>query len=294
MRFTHAGLEPASIFMSNLDSKPKIGIIAGFGDFPLEVCTRARSAGYEVSLCAVKQEASPELESFAERSTWVGLGEIGKLLKFFKGENVREAILCGKIHKKRILGGNVIPDLDTIKMLAGVKNFKDDSLLGAFTQYLEKNGITILESTAFLKEALLFEGLLTKNRLTRAQWEDVEFGFEVAKKIAGMDIGQTVVVKNKSVVAVESVEGTDETIERGGRLAEKEAVAVKVAKPNQDMRFDVPTIGPSTLDACQKGHVSVLAFEAGKTIVLHSENVIRTAQERGIALLAYTPEKIKR
>lgn len=273
--------------MNELNTKPKIGVIAGFGDFPREVCERARKKGYEISLCGVEGEASPELESMADSTVWVKLGEIGKLLKFFGRQKVDQAILAGKIHKVNILGGKVLPDLDAVKMLAGVRNFKDDSLLEAFCSYIEKRGVKVIDSTSFLKDAMLDEGVLTKSKPSRAQEEDMEFGFKMAKEIAGLDIGQTVVVKNKSVVAVESVEGTDEAILRGGRLAEKGAVAVKVAKPNQDMRFDVPTIGPSTIESCIKAKISLLAFEAGKTIVLHPEQVIKTANENGIVLVAY-------
>ncbi|MBI4972046.1 MAG: UDP-2,3-diacylglucosamine diphosphatase LpxI [Candidatus Omnitrophica bacterium] len=270
--------------------KPKIGVIAGFGDFPREVCERAKKKGYEISLCGVEGEASPDLETLADKTVWVRLGEIGKLLHFFNRENVNKVILAGKIHKVGILSGKVVPDLDAIKMLASVRSFKDDSLLNAFCAYIEKRGVKIIDSTEFLKDALLDSGVLTREKPSSTEQEDIDFGFRMAKEIAGLDIGQTVVVKNKSVIAVESVEGTDQAILRGGRLAEKGAVVVKVAKPNQDMRFDVPTIGPSTVETCQTANISVLAFEAGKTIVLHPEKVIRFANENKIAIVAYTPK----
>jgi len=273
--------------MSTIVSKPKLGVIAGFGDFPREVCESAKNQGYEISLCGVEGEANPELKTIADNSAWVKLGEVGKLLKFFSHHEVKQAILCGKIHKVNILSGRIIPDLDTIKMLAGIKNYKDMSLLDAFCDYLEKKGIKILDSTIFLNNSFHMEGTLTISKPSKAQMEDIEFGFKMAKEIAKLDIGQTVVVKNKSVVAVESVEGTDEAILRGGRLVEKGAVVVKVARPNQDMRFDVPTIGPSTLESAINARIACLAFEAGKTIVLHSKKVIESANREGIVLVAY-------
>lgn len=269
------------------NDKLKLGVIAGSGEFPRLICERARQKGYAVSLCAVQGEADPKLELMVEDMIWVKLGELGKLIQFFKKREVREAVLAGKIHKTGILSGRVIPDLEMIKMLAGVSGYKDANLLEALCAYLKKKGVEILDSTAFLKEALRLEGVLTKKSPSRDEWKDIKFGFEMASEIARLDIGQTVVVKNQSVIAVESVEGTDETILRGGRLADHGACVVKVARPKQDMRFDVPTIGPSTLEACRKGRVAVLAFEAGKTIVLHPEKVIREANECGIKMVAY-------
>ncbi len=273
--------------------KPKIGIIAGYGDFPNEVCSRAKEKGYQVNLCAVKGEADPGLASLAENVIWVKLGEIGKLLKFFSELQVKEAVLCGKIHKVNILSGRVIPDFDTLMMMTTVRNFKDDSLLNAFCGYLEKKGIKIIDSTLFLDDSMLEGNVLTLSKPSGAQMEEISFGFNMAKEMSRLDIGQTVVVKNKSVVAVESVEGTDETILRGGRLAGKGAIVVKVAKPNQDMRFDVPTIGPDTLESCLNANVAVLAFEAGKTIVLHSKQVVDMANKKGLILVAFNPEKMR-
>ncbi len=268
--------------------KSKIGVIAGYGDLPKEVCRAAKKNEYDVALCAIKGEADPELESIVpDNVSWIKLGELGKLIKFFKKNNITEAILCGKIHKINILKGNVLPDLEMIKMLSGIRTFKDHSLLERLCNYLESRGVKIIDSTYFIKDFFNIEGVLTRLKPSTSEWEDVQFGFEMAKQIADLDIGQTVVVRNKSVVAVESIEGTDQAILRGGKLAEEGGVVVKVARPNQDMRFDVPTIGPDTLQACHEAKIRVLAFEQGKTILLHSEKLIDMANEFKIKLIAF-------
>ncbi|MBI4399036.1 MAG: LpxI family protein [Candidatus Omnitrophica bacterium] len=265
----------------------KLGIIAGQGDFPREVCRRAKKQDYEVYVCAVEGEADALLETLADEVAWVKLGQVGKVLAFFAKHEVHEAVLCGKIHKTGILSGKIIPDWDAMQIVTHVRNFKDDSLLIAFSNYLERRNVKILDSTRFLAEESDLK-MITKRRPSKSQIEDIQFGFDIAKQIAGLDIGQTVVVKNKSVVAVESVEGTDQAILRGGRLAGEGAVVIKVAKPNQDMRFDVPTVGPDTIAACLEAKIAVLAFEAGKTIILHPEQVQEAANQAGLILVPHS------
>jgi len=276
--------------MSLSQNNHKIGVIAGYGDFPIEVCNAAQKQELEVVLCAIKGEANPSITDPIKESIWVKLGELGKVIKFFKENNVEQVILCGKIHKVNLLKGDVIPDLEMLKLVGRIRNFKDQDLLKKLCDYLGEKGIHIIDSTSLLKEALQLEGVLSKKKLSQDDWADVSFGYDMAKKMADLDIGQTVVVKNKSVVAVEGLEGTDQAIARGGELAGKSSTVVKVARPNQDMRFDVPTIGPDTIESCQKANIGTLAFESGKTIILHSEKVIDLVNQSGMKLVSFNPD----
>lgn len=261
-----------------------IGLIAGNGRFPILAAKEAAAQGYRVNACAIEKEADPLIEKVAHSCCWVKLGEIKKLVNFFRSEHVHEAIMAGKIEKVRLFQENVRPDLEMVKVLMKVRDFKDDSLLAAIADYLSQQGVKLLDSTTFLKDALVGAGVLGKKKPSKQVWEDIHFGFKTAKAIAGWDIGQTVVVKNKAVLAVEAIEGTDQTIRRGGELAGGRVVVVKVAKPNQDMRFDVPAVGLRTMEELIHAKAEAFAFEAGKTIVMDKDDFVDRANQKGIAL----------
>lgn len=262
-----------------------IGLIAGKGRFPLLVAQQAKGAGYEVASCAIADEADSEIERLSRKTLWVRLGELGKVIRFFQREQVREAVLAGKVSKMTLFGGQIRPDFEMVRAVARAKNWKDDSLLRAVADHLGKKGIQVLDSTTFLKECLLGPGVLTRRKPTRREREDIAFGWQVAKELGRLDIGQTVVVKEKAVLSVEAIEGTDEAIRRGGLLGREGAVVVKVAKPRQDMRFDVPAVGLATVKTMQEVKASVLALEAHKTLVLEREAVVDYANRHGISVL---------
>jgi len=269
-----------------------VGIVAGAGAFPFEVLKAAKEEGLAVHVCAIENEADEKITRLADSYHWVNVGQLGKLIKYFKSQNVTDLVFAGKVQKVNLLRGEVKPDLTLLGLFAAIRSRKDDTLLGTIADHLTKKGLQVLDSTRFLKGALPEAGLLTSHKLTKDENENVRFGFEMAKAVAGLDIGQTVVVKDLSVVAVESIEGTDECIRRGGKLAGSGAIVVKVAKPKQDMRFDVPAIGLETLLACREAKVKVLAFEAGKTILIGREEFLKEAERMKLSVLAYAHDPI--
>jgi DUF1009 family protein len=244
-----------------------------------------REEGYAVAACAIIGEADPRIEELSGRTLWVKLGELGKVIDFFSREGVTEALLAGKVTKTSLFRGHIKPDLEMIKAVASVRDWKDDSLLGAVVRQLEKKGIRVLESTAFLKKSVPGPGVLTRRKPAPQEREDIEFGWRLAKEMGRLDVGQTVVVKSKAVLAVEAVEGTDEAIRRAGQLGGPGAVVVKVAKPRQDMRFDVPAVGLTTLRALKDIKAGCLALEAGKTIILDRLQFVKEADEMGLAVV---------
>ena len=261
-----------------------MGIIAGNGRFPLIVAEEAKRAGYRVVACAIEQEAEPALEKFSDAFCWVKVGELKKLSRFLREEGAHEAIMAGKIEKVRFFKENVRLDLDMMKVLIKLKDHKDDSLLGGIADYLFGQGIKLMDSTCLLKHFMPGPGVLGKKKPSRAVQENIAFGFEMAKKIAGADIGQTVVVKKKAVLAVEAIEGTDETILRGGALGRGKIIVVKVAKPHQDMRFDVPAVGLKTLEGLVAMQAEAFAFEAYKTLFIGMNLFVEKANRAGIVL----------
>lgn len=262
-----------------------IGIIAGNGKFPVLSARQAVQEGYRVIVCAIENEADPLIEKTAAKIQWVKVGEIKKVKKFFQKEQVQEAIMAGKIEKIRLFQKNVRPDLDMVKVLIRLRDFKDDSLLAGIAAYLEENGIRLMDSTLFLKDMLPGLGLLSSKRPSKELWENIRFGFKMAKAIAGLDIGQTAVVKKRAILAVEAIEGTDAAIRRGSELGNGKITVVKVAKPNQDMRFDVPAVGLKTMNELIEAKAEAFAFEAGKTILLDREDFIERANKHGMTVI---------
>ena len=248
----------------------------------------ARNEGYRVVLCALENEADPSLLPMADSAKWIKIGELDRLVKFFRSEGVHEAVMAGKVEKVRLFQDKLWPDFEMIKVLMKMRDFKDDSLLGGIARYLHDNGIDLLDSTLLMKNALPGAGILGKKKPSKEVLGDIEFGFRLAKSIAGLDVGQTVVIKKKAVLAVEAIEGTDRTIRRGGDLGNGKVTVVKVAKPNQDMRFDVPAVGLRTLEALIDARAEAFAFEAKKTIFIDQDEFIRSADDKGIALVGVT------
>lgn len=269
-----------------------LGVIAGNGKFPLLLIREAHSEGYRVVLCAIEKEASPLLEKVVDACKWVKIGQLGKVVKFFRSQGVHEAVMAGKVEKVRLFQENVRPDLKMMQVLMKIRDFKDDSLLRGIADYLHDQGIDLLDSTHFIKDALPGVGVLGRKRPSKENLEDIAFGFRIAKAIGGLDIGQTVVIKKRAVLSVEAIEGTDEAIRRGGRLGAGKVTVVKVAKPNQDMRFDVPTVGLGTLKSLIDARAAAFAFEAGKTIFLDQAQFVEEANRRDIALVGVAEGKL--
>lgn len=269
-----------------------IGIIAGNGQLPLMAAEEAKRQGHYVAVCAIQGEAEPEIQKKADAYQPVKIGELKKLVKFFKTCQVRQAVMAGKIEKVRLFQENVKPDFDMVKVLMKTRDFKDDSLLGGIADYLEGQGIELMDSTLFFKDSLPKAGVLSRKKPSKQVLEDIRFGYKLAKAAAGLDIGQTVVVKKKAIMAIEAIEGTDEAIQRGGKLGGGKVVVVKVAKPNQDMRFDVPTVGLRTLRHLAAVKAEALAFEAGKTIFIDQADFIDRANKENIVLMGMTEENL--
>ena len=254
----------------------RVGLIAGNGRFPVIFARTARAAGVEVVAVAHEGETLPELNDAVAAVTWVKVGELERIIRAFHDAGIDRAVMAGGIRKAPLLE-HFNPDARALQFLARLGTLGDDVLLRGVAQELEREGITIVASTLFLGTLLAPTGALTQRPPTDAQWTDIRHGIAVAKSIGGWDIGQSVVVKSGIVLAVEAIEGTDATIERGGRPG---AVVVKVSKPQQDLRFDVPAVGPETVRVCMQAGVAVLALEAGKTLLLDKADLIQEA-ERG-------------
>ncbi len=265
----------------------KIGIIAGNGKLPFIASECAKEKGYQVYVCAIKGETDAGIQSVADELLWVKLGELKKLVNFFKQYAVTNICFEGKITKTSIFSGKIKPDLDMVLLFSKLKNRKDDTILGAICDYLTDKDFHIIASTFFLEKCLPKKGILTKKKLSKSQDEDAHFGWTLAKEIARLDIGQSVVVKDKAILAVEAIEGTDEAIKRGSLLGNKNTIVVKVAKPKQDMRFDVPTVGPTTIKTMIESGAAVLIFEAGKTILIDRDDVVRMADKAHITIAGF-------
>jgi len=262
----------------------KIGIIAGKGTLPISIAQEAKRQGYEVVIIGLEPIADSINGSF-DKVYRINVGKFGKLINTLKDEGITEVIMAGKVSKTLLYKSKLIPDMRAIKVLMKLPDRKDDTILQAITDELESEGIKLLETATFSKDLFIKEGVLTKRKPAKSEKEDIEFGLGIAKEIGRLDIGQTVVVKDRAVMAVEAIEGTDEAIRRGGLLAGKGAVVIKVAKPQQDMRYDVPVIGMETLRTMKEVKAAVLAAEADKTIVVDREEVIKFANQNGISIV---------
>lgn len=267
----------------------QIGIIAGRGELPLVIAEDARTRGYRVVVAALEHLATPDLEKVADCFQWVNVGKLGSLIEFLRKEDVQDAIMAGKVPKSLMFEGKITPDLRAMKLLFMLKDRTDDGILNALTAELLGEGIRIVDTASFSPGLLMPEGVITRTRPSKDQWKDIAYGWTIAKGVGGMDIGQTVVVKDKAVMAVEAIEGTDEAILRGGSYANGGAVVVKVSKPHQDMRLDVPAIGMATVETMIRAGAGILALEAGRSIIIQKQDVVSRADKEGIAIVGITP-----
>jgi UDP-2,3-diacylglucosamine hydrolase len=274
----------------------RIGLIAGNGKFPLLVLDAARAAGYEAVVVAIKEEAFPEIEDHGAASVhWLSLGELSKLIEIFHRESVSRAIMAGQVKHKQIFSA-IRPDWRLAKLLLSLTTRNTDSLLGAVAKVLAEEGITLENSTWLLEPLLVKPGVLSRRAPTEQERKNIDYGRTVARHLAQHDIGQTVVIAESACVAVEAMEGTDATIERAGQLMNslhgdastlsRVLTVVKIAKPNQDMRFDVPVIGVKTIEVMQASGATCLALDAGKCLLLDGEKVLEAANAAGVAVVA--------
>jgi hypothetical protein len=267
----------------------KLGLIAGNGRFPLLFADAAKQAGFAVTAVAHRGETPEELRDRVDELHWVKVGQIGHLIDHFKTAGVHTVVMAGGITKARMFT-DYRPDLRALKVLARVRHFQDDVLLRALAEELESEGITVGDAAQYLPGLIAQPGVLTK-RPSSDQWEDIRFGMSMVKAVGRLEIGQCVVVKNRTVLAVEAIEGTDDAIRRGGRLAQGGAVVVKMAKPQQDLRFDIPAVGPATIESMREVGASVLAVEAGKTLLLDKDEFVAAARKAKIAIVGLTEEQ---
>jgi UDP-2,3-diacylglucosamine hydrolase len=266
------------------------GLIAGNGDFPFLVLEGARSRGIEMTVIAIREEASAGLERVAKRLHWVSLGELSRTIELLQKEGVKHAVMAGQVKHNKIFS-SIRPDWKLAKLLLSLPSKNTDSLIGAVARVLADEGIELVDSTKFLGSLLPVAGVLTKRAPDASESADMAYGHSVARQIAAMDLGQMVVVRGLACVAIEAMEGTDETIERAARLAGGQPlVVVKVSKPQQDMRFDVPVIGLKTIEVMRRSNVTALAIDARKTLLFDREALICAADEAGMAIQAFAPD----
>ena len=263
----------------------KVGLIAGNGKFPFMVVEGARLARAELVVAAIREETDAEIERLAVRVKWVGIGQLGRMIRFFKEEGVEKAIMAGQVKHVQIFS-RAVPDARMLKVLLKLPRRNTDSLIGAIASELQSEGIELIDSTYFLQHNLPAAGTLTRRQPDKHERENIEYGLEVAREIAGLDLGQTIVVRGKACVAIEAMEGTDATIRRAGTLVSGRLTVVKLAKPNQDMRFDVPVVGVPTIEAMVEARATCLCITAGKTLMFDREQMITTADKRKIAIIA--------
>jgi DUF1009 family protein len=262
-----------------------IGLIAGNGRFPFLVAEEIRKRGDSVALLALKEETDPAIESLADYCEWISVGQFQKLIDFFHSNKASTAIMAGQVKHARLFDGLSL-DWRAIKLMGKLVNKKTDSILGAVCRELETEGITLLPSHQFLSHLLPEKGILAGPKLSKEEKDNIAFGHETAKAIAGLDIGQTVVVKDMSVIAVESIEGTDECIRRAAHYAKEGVIVAKVAKPRQDFRFDVPVIGMKTINTLKECKARAMAIEAGATLMIGKEEIVAAANKENITIIA--------
>ncbi len=267
-----------------METPDALGIIAGSGAYPLLVARSARESGVKkIAAAAFTSETDPKLAAEVDEIEWMRVGQLARLLSFFRSAELRHGIMAGQIAPKNLF--DLRPDWKALLLLARLKRRNADTIFGAIADELGHSGVELLPATTFLDEFVAHAGLIAGPELTRRQESDVSFGFEIAKEMSRLDIGQTVVVSNGTVLAVEAFEGTNEAIKRGGALARKDAVVVKVAKANPDMRFDVPVIGIETIGAAVDSGVRVIAVEAGRTLLLERDQIAAAANRAGICII---------
>ncbi|MBI2188753.1 MAG: UDP-2,3-diacylglucosamine diphosphatase LpxI [Acidobacteria bacterium] len=267
----------------------KLGLIAGNGRFPFLVLDAARAQGYDVTIIAAREETFPELADAAARHGsaihWISLGQLGACVSLLQQAGVTHAVMAGQVKHTKIFSGGIVPDLLFLRVLTELRSKNTDGLIGGVANVLRERGIELIDSTALLGPLLARPGVLARRPPTAEEQKDFDFGYRMADQVAALDIGQTIAVRQQAVVAVEAMEGTDEVIARAGRLAGPGVAIVKVAKPRQDMRFDVPVVGVATIRAMQDVGASALSIDAGKTLMLDGDAVIAAADAAGITIV---------
>ena len=282
--------------MATREQKEKVGLIAGWGRYPIVVAETLRRQGYGVYCLGLKDHADPAIAKACDDFSWVGLARIGRCVRFFRRHGITNATMAGKVHKVRLYERGAwfkhLPDWRGLKtfyphFIRTHKDRRDDTLLGAIVETFAKEGITMGPATDYAPELLIGSGQLTVRAPSTAQWKDIQFGWELAKEMGRLDIGQSVAIKDRAALAIEAIEGTDECIRRAGKLCPAGGFSVvKVAKPQQDMRFDVPTIGLGTIRVMVEAGARVLAVEAGRTIIVDQAEVLRYAEQHGLAIVS--------
>ena len=262
----------------------KFGLIAGNGNFPFLVVEGAHKQGASLSVVAIKEETDKRIEEVAERVVWVGIGQLGKMISFFKKEGVEKAIMAGQVRHVQIFSV-ALPDVRMLKMLWNLPRRNTDALIGGIADELAKEGIELIDSTYFIQDHIAQEGVLTKRKPDETERGNIEYGLHIADEIARLDLGQTIVVRAKACVAIEAMEGTDATIKRAGELANGKLTIVKVAKPNQDMRFDVPVVGVPTIETMIRAGATCLSLTAGKTLIFDKEKMLNLANDNKICVV---------
>lgn len=262
----------------------KYGLIAGNGQFPFLVVEGARKAGTSLAVVAIKEETDPRIDDVAENVAWVGIGQLGKMISFFNDNGVTHAIMAGQVKHVQIFS-SAMPDMRMVKMLWNLPRRNTDALIGGVADELAKDGIELIDSTFFIKDQLAPEGVLTKRKPSDIERENIDYGLNIADELGRLDLGQTVVVRGKACVAVEAMEGTDATIKRAGELANGKLTVVKVAKPAQDMRFDVPVVGVPTVQTMIDAGATCLSITAGKTLLFDRPEMIHLADKNKISIV---------
>ncbi len=270
----------------------KYGMIAGNGSFPFLVLDGARKAGERLAVVAIKEETDPLIEVGGDEVKWVGIGQLGKMISFFKERGVTKVIMAGQVKHAQLFSG-AIPDLRMVKMLWGLPRRNTDALIGGVAAELANDGIELIDSTFFITEQLAPEGVLTKRKPTDTESTNIEYGLYITNEIARLDLGQTIVVRAQACVAIEAMEGTDATIIRAGELANGKLTVVKVAKPNQDMRFDVPVVGVPTIRSMIRAGATCLSITAGKTLIFDREEMIKLADSSKIAIIGSSRKTVE-
>ena len=262
----------------------QFGLIAGNGQFPFLTAEGARRAGARLAIVAIKEETDPRIEELGFPVKWVGIGQLGKMISFFKDQQVDKALMCGQVKHVQIFSG-ALPDMRMVKMLWNLPRRNTDSLIGGVADEMAKEDIELIDSTYFVQDRLAARGVLTKRQPNEQEIENIEYGLHLAGEIARLDLGQTIVVRGKACVAIEAMEGTDATIRRAGELAKGKLTVVKVAKPDQDMRFDVPVVGVPTLQTMIDAAATCLSITAGKTLIFDREEMLVLANKHKITIV---------
>lgn len=264
-----------------------LGLLAGIGHLPVDVVQSAKSLGYQVIAIAVVADTDPELPENADVFYTINVGKVGKILQTLKKHDVKNVTMIGKVTKEVLYkNGVMIPDLTAIRLLASLPDRKDDTIMNAIVKLIEDEGMHVLDQTKLIQPLLPEPGVLTKRKPTDEEWKDMQFGFRMAKELGRLDVGQTVVVKNQAIMALEAIEGTDACILRGGFLGKGGVVVAKTAKPAQDNRFDMPSVGTATLTSMIHAGATGLVIEAGRTLLVDRKRTLAMADEHNITIVS--------